>query len=193
MDRVRQALAGRQELLGAEAERAGQERQAGPGVARQELAELCRRHGDRRRHAESDVAERHVDVECLEVRRMRQAQIERRAVGRRILPDEVGIVAVPRADLVEERDQVAVGDDLLARRSGEDAGGERGHQADDLRLLADGRCLVLGPQQARLFEGGQIQLRPRVGSAASTISACEAVGSARIASRRLRASAAAAR
>ena len=52
---------------------------------------------------------------------------------------DAGSVAVPGLDLVEEVAEVAVGEDLLPRRAGEDAGGERGHGADDLRFGADWR------------------------------------------------------
>src|SRR5439155_17557317 len=55
------------------------------------------------------------------------------------------------------------GDDLVARRPREQAGGQRRHQADDLRALARRGGLVVRPQQARLFQGGQVEGGPRLG------------------------------
>ena len=99
-----------------------------------------------------------------------EPQVEETGVGRAVAADGVGVVAVPVAHLVEEADQVARLDDLLARvvevgvgALHEQAGREDRHEAGELGQDADARRLVLGAEQAGVGERREVEIAPGLG------------------------------
>ncbi len=115
-----QRLADRDELVGTGRQGADHRGQGiGRRVARQKTREVGGGHLDKSRFVQAGIAVRHKDLEGLKVRGAGQAQVELAAAGRGRPTDPLSVVSVPGANLLEETDQVALGHDLLARRSGE--------------------------------------------------------------------------
>ena len=85
--------------------------------------------------------------------------VDRRGGGQRI----TGVarsVAVPLLHLGEEAQQVGLGAVAVAAAADQDAGGQRGVQAQHQLIGADGRRLSLGAQQAGGLQRGQPALHP---------------------------------
>jgi len=68
------------------------------------------------------------------------------------------IVPVPLADVLEKRDEAAIGQNLFADRSNQDAAGQDAHQAHHQRILADGGLVSFSSKQAGLLQCGQIEV-----------------------------------
>ena len=129
----------------------------------------------RQRHVGIKAQPGRVDVESLEVGGVRQAEVEVLELGQRRDRDVVlaavvrfavivarqlghlaGRVAVPLVHLGEKRGQAGRALDGLARRADQHAGRQDAQHRDHLRVAPDRRRLVNRPQQAAVFQRGQI-------------------------------------
>ena len=149
-------------------------------VGRVDRSEIRQGDGHRggARLREADIG--YEDIEGFEVGRMRQLLVVVGELGQgrhwnlafhaialaRLVMVNLGqfgrIAAVPLDDLVEELQQITIGDDLITCRADQYAGRQRTHQALHFDVHADRRRFVDRPDDLGLFQRGDVGIGPGV-------------------------------